>query len=93
MWRTEESELWFDIGTVVNLRVEAEKWVDQAPKAPTKNNSSTAAAAAAAAAANNAAQERAVPYSIEVSHLSFRYPGRGEVDALLMGVFGLGVDG
>jgi DNA-directed RNA polymerase subunit E'/Rpb7 len=61
VWRTEESEVWFDIGTVVNLRVEAEKWVDQAPKAPSKNNS------AAAVAGVDAAQERAMPYSIEVS--------------------------
>ncbi|KEF63737.1 DNA-directed RNA polymerase III subunit RPC8 [Exophiala aquamarina CBS 119918] len=55
LWRTEESELWFDIGTVVNVRVESEKWQDQAPKAPTKS------------AGGDAVQERAVPFSIEVS--------------------------
>ncbi|RMZ85296.1 hypothetical protein DV738_g43, partial [Chaetothyriales sp. CBS 135597] len=26
VWRSEEAELWFDQGTVVNVRVEAEKW-------------------------------------------------------------------
>ncbi|KAK5046548.1 hypothetical protein LTR84_008351 [Exophiala bonariae] len=60
VWRTEESELWFDIGTVVNLRIEAEKWVDQAPKAPIKSGG-------AAGAAGEAVLERAVPYSIEAS--------------------------
>ena len=54
VWRTEESELWFDEGTVVNLRVEAEKWHDQAPKGPAE----TAEAGAEA--------ERKVPYAIEV---------------------------
>ncbi|KAK4943974.1 DNA-directed RNA polymerase III complex subunit Rpc25 [Elasticomyces elasticus] len=56
VWRTEESELWFDEGTVVNLRVEAEKWHDQAPKGPAE----TAEAGAEA--------ERKVPYAIEVLH-------------------------
>ncbi|KAK5022000.1 DNA-directed RNA polymerase III complex subunit Rpc25 [Exophiala sideris] len=55
VWRTEESELWFDEGTVVNLRVEAEKWHDQAPKGPAE----TAEAGAEA--------ERKVPYAIEAS--------------------------
>lgn len=92
MWRTEESELWFDIGTVVNLRVEAEKWVDQAPKAPVKTNSSSAAAAAAAV--SNAAQERAVPFSIEVSHFSLSSVLVREVGRITDGgLFGLGVDG
>lgn len=54
VWRTEESELWFDLGTVVNVRVESEKWQDQAPKAPSKS------------AGSDAVQERAVPFSIEV---------------------------
>ena len=54
VWKTEESELWFDIGTVVNVRVEAEKWQDQAPKPPSKTASA------------EAAPERAVPYAIEV---------------------------
>jgi DNA-directed RNA polymerase subunit E'/Rpb7 len=51
VWRTEESELWFDEGTVVNLRIEAEKWHDQAPKDP--NVADTEG-------------ERKVPYAIEV---------------------------
>ncbi|KAI1617533.1 DNA-directed RNA polymerase III subunit C25 [Exophiala viscosa] len=55
VWRTGESELWFDQGTVVNLRVEAEKWHDQAPKGPAET----------AEAGNEG--ERKVPYAIEAS--------------------------
>ncbi|KAJ9628297.1 DNA-directed RNA polymerase III complex subunit Rpc25 [Knufia peltigerae] len=56
VWRTEESELWFDEGTVVNLRIEAEKWHDQAPKGPNEVEKEG---------------ERKVPYAIEVDqHLN-----------------------
>jgi DNA-directed RNA polymerase III subunit RPC8 len=51
VWKTEESELWFDEGTVVNLRIEAEKWHDQAPKGPADPEKEG---------------ERKVPYAIEV---------------------------
>lgn len=71
MWRTDESELWFDIGTVVNLRIEAEKWVDQAPKAPTKNGGATGSGTGSG---GEVVPERAVPYSIEVCPLN---EGRG----------------
>lgn len=30
MWKTEETDLWFDPGTVVNVRIEQEKWQDKA---------------------------------------------------------------
>ncbi|KIW56475.1 DNA-directed RNA polymerase [Exophiala xenobiotica] len=52
VWKTEESELWFDEGTVVNLRIEAEKWHDQAPKGPADAEKDG---------------ERKVPYAIEAS--------------------------
>jgi len=55
VWRTEESELWFDEGTVVNLRIEAEKWVDLAAKGPNMNGEA------------ELEQQRPVPYSIEAS--------------------------
>lgn len=58
VWKTEESELWFDEGTVVNLRVESEKWNDQAPAAPTMNKDGEAEV--------EAGQEHLVPYSIQV---------------------------
>jgi hypothetical protein len=42
------------MGTVVNMRVEAEKWHDQAPRKPNANMDP------------DAKPERRVPYSIEV---------------------------
>lgn len=58
VWKTEESELWFDEGTVVNLRIEAEKWQDQAPQGPTADSEAEKEI------------ERHLPYSIEVLNFS-----------------------
>ncbi|EXJ78199.1 hypothetical protein A1O3_09360 [Capronia epimyces CBS 606.96] len=55
VWKTDESELWFDQGTVVNMRVEAEKWHDQAPKGPSANGEA------------DKQTERQVPYAVEAS--------------------------
>ncbi|KIX01646.1 DNA-directed RNA polymerase [Rhinocladiella mackenziei CBS 650.93] len=55
VWRTEESELWFDEGTIVNLRIEAEKWQDQGPKGPITDSET------------ETENECQVPYSIEAS--------------------------
>ena len=49
------------MGTVVNMRVEAEKWHDQAPRGPSKNVDP------------DAKPERRVPYSIEVWTVQIDY--------------------
>ena len=34
MWKNDDTDLYFDIGETVRFRIEAEEWVDQAPKGP-----------------------------------------------------------
>lgn len=51
MWKNEDSSLWFDDGTVVNVRVESEDWQDQAGRGPPVDSEA----------------RNSVPYSIEVS--------------------------
>ena len=58
MWKTDDFTLWFDAGTVVNLRIEAENWNDQVPQPRKKNDG--------AEDKEEKTIERKVPYSIEV---------------------------
>ena len=37
VWKSEEADVWFDPGTVVNIRIEQENWQDRAPGARTVN--------------------------------------------------------
>lgn len=34
VWKNDDTDLYFDIGETVRFRIEAEEWVDQAPKGP-----------------------------------------------------------
>ncbi|KAJ4527183.1 DNA-directed RNA polymerase III complex subunit Rpc25 [Exophiala dermatitidis] len=55
IWKTGDASLYFDPATVVNLRVESEKWHDQAPKGPQAEGEA------------EKQTERKVPYAIEAS--------------------------
>ena len=37
VWKSEEATVWFDPGTVVNIRIEQEDWQDRAPGARAVN--------------------------------------------------------
>ncbi len=37
VWKSEEADVWFDPGTVVNIRIEQEHWQDRAPGAQAVN--------------------------------------------------------
>ena len=37
VWKSEEADVWFDPGTVVNIRIEQEHWQDRAPGARSVN--------------------------------------------------------
>ncbi|KAL2444660.1 hypothetical protein ABEF94_016908 [Exophiala dermatitidis] len=55
IWKTGDASLYFDPATVVNLRVESEKWHDQAPKGPQTEGEA------------DKQTDRKVPYAIEAS--------------------------
>jgi RNA polymerase III subunit Rpc25 len=54
VWKSEEADLWFDPGTVVNIRIEHETWMDRAPNAQLLN------------ADSHLESQALVPYSLTV---------------------------
>lgn len=46
VWKSDEADLWFDPGTVVNIRVEQEKWQDKASGTYAADGDSSAKSAA-----------------------------------------------
>ena len=61
VWKSEEADLWFDPGTVVNVRIEQEHWQDQAPGARTASGDVTLES------------QPHVPYSLTVSNFFLRH--------------------
>ena len=56
VWKSEEADVWFDPGTVVNVRIEQEHWQDRAPGAHAVNGDAIPEA------------QLHVPYSLTVSY-------------------------